>query len=581
MTEPVAESPIVLHDSRRVPGPNLLWDRPGAVAEVTCPDELAEPFVAAWAAQARRMLDGVGWTEEQVVARRFPHGASVAVSAPIDGLLSATEINEWAVASAAARVLGDHAPQYGVAAKKIRRMIRREARPALVAIHRAAAAHGVTCLHDPEEVSVGSGTGAVTWPLTAIPAPDEVDWRHVHDVPIVLVTGTNGKTTTVRLLAAVARAAGRVAGFSSTDTVTIGDETLDRGDWAGPAGARLVLRDRRVEFAVLETARGGILRRGLAATRASAAIVTNVGEDHFGEWGIHDVRSLAETKLVVARAVLPGGRLVLNADDPVLVELSRTTSAPLMWISHEAASPVVWRHLEAGGDAAWVERGSLMLSFGGTSCDVMPVADVPLAMGGAARHNVQNALGVVALAAVAGLPLDAIRAGLGAFRNTPADNPGRLNVYRFGDVTVLVDFVHNPHGMDAMARLAAALPARRRLVVLGQAGDRDDDALRALARSTFRMRPDRVVLKEMEAYLRGRAVGEASGVMEAEFRALGVPPDDIVHAPSEYEAVRTALAWARDGDLLFLPTHAERERVLQLLDRLHAADWRAGDSLPA
>jgi len=142
MTEPVAESPIVLHDSRRVPGPNLLWDRPGAVAEVTCPDELAEPFVAAWAAQARRMLDGVGWTEEQVVARRFPHGASVAVSAPIDGLLSATEINEWAVASAAARVLGDHAPQYGVAAKKIRRMIRREARPALVAIHRAAAAHG-------------------------------------------------------------------------------------------------------------------------------------------------------------------------------------------------------------------------------------------------------------------------------------------------------------------------------------------------------------------------------------------------------------------------------------------------------
>jgi len=384
----------------------------------------------------------------------------------------------------------------------------------------------------------------------------------------------------VRLLAAVARAAGRLTGFSSTDTVTIGDETIDRGDWAGPAGARLVLRDRRVEFAVLETARGGILRRGLAATRASAAIVTNVGEDHFGEWGIHDVHSLAETKLVVGRAVLPGGRLVLNADDPVLVEMARTTSAPLMWISHEAASPVVWRHLEAGGDAAWVERGTIMLSFAGTSCDVLPVADVPLTMRGAARHNVQNVLGVVALAAVAGLPLDAIRAGLRTFSNSPADNPGRLNVYRFGDVTVLVDFVHNPHGMDAMAQLAAALPARRRLVVLGQAGDRDDDALRAFARSTWAMRPDRIVLKEMEAYLRGRAVGEASGVMEAEFRALGAPADRVTHAPSEYDAVRDALAWARDGDLLLLPTHAERERVLLLLDRLQAAGWQPGTDLP-
>lgn len=580
MSELVAESPIVLHDSRRVPGPNLLWSRPGAVAEVTCPDDLVEAFVAAWAEQARRMLDGVGWVEEQVMSRRFPHGASVAVSAPIDGLLSATEINEWAVASAAARVLGDHAPPYGVAAKKIRRMIRREARPALVAIHRAAAAHGVSCLHDPDEVSVGAGTGSLTWPVTAIPAPDAVDWSAVHDVPIVLVTGTNGKTTTVRLLAAVARAAGRLTGFSSTDTVTIGETTVDRGDWAGPAGARLVLRDRRVEFAVLETARGGILRRGLAATRAVAAIVTNVGEDHFGEWGVSDVHALAETKLVVARAVLPGGRLVLNADDPVLVEMSRTVTAPILWLSHEATSPVVRRHLAAGGDAAWVEHGMLVLHVGEMRCDVMPITDVPLALGGAARHNVQNALGVAALAAVAGLPVEAIRAGLGGFSNTPRDNPGRLNVYRFGGVTALVDFVHNPHGMDAMAQLAAALPARRRLVVLGQAGDRDDDALRAFARSTWAMQPDRIVLKEMESFLRGRALGEASGVMEREFRSLGAAPENIVHAPSEYDAVRMALAWAEDGDLLFLPTHAERARVLELLDRLHASDWRPGDALP-
>jgi cyanophycin synthetase len=581
MSAPVTESPIVLHDSRRLPGPNLLWGRPGAIAEVTCPDDLADRFVEAWRAEARRMLDGVGWFGEHVVARRFPHGASVALSAPIDGLLSATEINEWAVASAAARVLGDHMPPYGVAAKRIRRMIRREARPALLAMQRAAADHGVTCLHDPDEVSVGAGTGVMTWPIDAIPAPDSVDWNAIHDVPTVLVTGTNGKTTTVRLLASVARAAGRLTGFSSTDAVTIGDETVEHGDWAGPAGARRVLRDRRVQFAVLETARGGILRRGLAATRAVAAIVTNVGEDHFGEWGITDLRSLAETKLVVGRAVLPHGRLVLNADDAVLVEMSRTTTAPLLWISLDAASAVVVQHLAAGGDAAWVERDMLVLHAAGVRCDLMPVAAIPITLDGAARHNVQNALGVAALAVVAGLPVEAIRTGLATFGNDPRDNSGRLNVYRFGGLTALVDFVHNPHGMDAMAQLAAALPARRRLVVLGQAGDRDDESIRALARSAWAVRPDRIVLKEMKRFLRGRHLGEASDVMEAEFQRLGAAPESISRAASEFEAVCTALSWAGEGDLLFLPTHAERDRVLALLDALQAAAWLPGQPLPA
>ncbi|HEX5635095.1 MAG TPA: Mur ligase family protein, partial [Gemmatimonadales bacterium] len=490
------------------------------------------------------MLDAVGWDAEHVTARRFPSGASVAVSAPIDGLLSATEVNEWAVASASARVLGDHTPPFKPAVARIRRMIAREARPRLVALHAAAAAHDVTCLHDPDEVSVGAGTGAQTWRLSALPRPGEVDWSGVHDVPVVLVTGTNGKTTTVRLLAAVSAAAGRLTGYSCTDSVTIAGEDLDRGDWAGPAGARLVLRDRRVEFAVLETARGGILRRGLAATRAVAAIVTNVADDHFGEWGITDVRALAEAKLVVGRAVLPGGRLVLNADDATLVEMAHVSPAPKLWISRDADSAVVRRHADAGGDACCVVDGVIVLLLGGTRIPVMPVSDIPVTMGGAARHNVSNALGVAALAAVAGLPIDAIRAGLAGFRNSPHDNPGRLNVYRLGGATVLVDFAHNPHGMAAMAELAAALPARRRLLVIGQAGDRDDAALRALARSAWALRPDRIVLKEMEVYLRGRSLGEASDVMAAEFLALGAAPDALVRTSSEYDAVREALAWA-------------------------------------
>lgn len=255
MIPDVAET-IVLTDSRRLPGRNLLWDRPGAVADISCADEVTEPFLRLWLVEARRMLDAVGWSQAQLTARRFPHGVSVALSAPIDGLFAATEINEWAVAAAATRLAGGDAPQLEPARSALALQIRTEASPSLAAMHAAALQHEVTFLFDPDQVSVGGGTGSITWPLDAIPAPDAVDWATVHDIPLVLVTGSNGKTTTVRLVAAMARAAGRVTGFSSTDAVVVADEIIDRGDWAGPAGTRLVLRDRRVEFAVLETARG-------------------------------------------------------------------------------------------------------------------------------------------------------------------------------------------------------------------------------------------------------------------------------------------------------------------------------------
>ena len=579
-TTPTGAPAITLADSRRVPGPGLLWDRPGAVAEVTCPDELLDGFLAAWREAARRMLDQLGWTTEALTARRFAHGASVAVSAPIDLLFTATEINEWAIAAATEHLGGPAAPLEAVAAADLRERMRAEARPALLALYREATARGLTCLHDPDEVSVGAGTGSRTWAVGALPAPAQVDWAGIHDIPVVLVTGSNGKTTTVRLLAAMATAAGCLTGLSCTDSVTIGGEVMDRGDWAGPAGARFVLRDRRVEFAVLETARGGILRRGLAATRAVAAMVTNIAEDHVGEWGVGDLRTLAETKLVVGRAVLPGGRLVLNADDAHLVAVAPLARAPILWTSLDPGAPVLAAHRATGGDACWVEDGMIVLAQGGTRTEVLPVADAPMTIGGAARHNIYNALGAVALAAVAGLPLDAIRAGLRQFHGTSHDNPGRLNLYQLGGATAIVDFAHNPHGMDALIALARALPAARRLVILGQAGDRDDDAIRQLARSAWALRPDRVLLKEMEHYLRGRQPGEASDLLAAELQALGADPASVERHPTELLAVRAALAWARPGDLLVLPTHAERGRVIALLERLYAQDWRPGTPLP-
>lgn len=574
-------APLVQADSRRLTGPNLYLDRPGAVLDVTLADQDAPRAIAAWQDAVRRLLQAVGWDDEAIAVRRFAGGASLVISAPPDTLYAATEITEWGLVAANAALTGATPPSLEGAADRIRELIAAERKPALLALHDAAAAHRVTLLVDADQVSVGSGTGVRTWPLAAMPHADQVDWASVHDVPTVLVTGSNGKTTTVRLLTAVLTGAGRVTGMCCSDSVNVAGDVLDQGDWSGPGGARLVLRDPRVEVAVLETARGGMLRRGLAVGRADAAIITNVAEDHFGEFGINDLPSLAEAKFVVARALGGSGTLVLNADDPELVALAPSHHGPVAWFSFDPANPVVARHVTAGGSAVVLDGEQVVRLGQGARRPLLPVAEVPLTLGGRARHNVANVMGVVALAAALGVPDEAIVRTLRRFAGTAAENPGRLNFFSLGSVTAVADFAHNPHGLRALATLARSLPAKRRLVLLGQAGDRDDQAIRELAQSAWTLPPDRIILKEMPKYLRGRAVGEITALLGEELRRLGAPAEAIEVCGSEFEAVRAALHWAAPGDLLVLPVHAERERVLGLLGRLEREGWAPGSPVPA
>jgi UDP-N-acetylmuramyl tripeptide synthase len=569
----MAEAPpqVTWRDSRRLTGPSLLLDGPGAVLEASCPAGSEQALIEAWQVQVRTLLGAVGWPDAALATRRFAGGASLALAAPADGLFAATLVNEWACEAAAAELAGGPLPPLESAAVTIRREIADDRDPTFMALAAEAARRGVACIRGERRVSLGLGAGSLRWYHDELPAPDEVDWPAIHDVPLILVTGTNGKSTTVRLLAAMAQAAGKVAGLSSSDWVRVGDEILDRGDYSGPCGARLVLRDRRVELAVLELARGGILRRGLPVTRADAAIVTNIAADHLGEYGIQDTDGIADAKLVVAKA-LKVGPLILNADDPRLVERSTAVRAPLAWFTMAPAHGIK--------NGAALENGTLVLCRGGASVPVLPASEVQIAMGGAARHNLANALAAIAGAAALGLPVAAMAEALHSFGADQADNPGRGVLREVGGVKVLVDFAHNPHGVAAIANLVSAIPAQRRLVLLGQAGDRTDAEMRALAAAVWAMRPDRIVIKEMESYLRGRELGEIPALLRAELARLGAPAEAVTVEESETAGVRSAFHWAHTGDLLVLLSHAARARTLAFLDSLAGVDWHPGAELP-
>lgn len=522
------------------------------------------------------MLAALGWPAGEIAIHIHRAGASLAFAAPEDCLYTATEVNEWAwqgVVPDVERYALPHAPGHPaswddeLAEHTLRLLALAERNPQAIALMAAARAKHLPDFFDEDGLTLGAGEGGRTWPLDAL--PDAVP-TGLHDIPTVLVTGSNGKTTTVRLLAALFAASGKVAGFNCTDGVFVGGDCVASGDYSGPNGARRVVRDRRVQAAVLETARGGILRRGLAVRHAHAAIVTNVSPDHFGEYGVHDLSDLADAKLVVARAVGADGVLVLNADDALLVEKSARLSCPLAWFSLDDAHPVLVAHRARGGLTCGVADGVLTLSAPGRVDALGEVAAMPLTMDGTARYNLANLAGAALLAATQGIAADLIAGVVMRFGATRTDNPGRLERWQVGDVDVLIDYAHNPDGLAGLLAVAGRLRERRggRLgLLLGQAGNRDDGAIRDLARTAGDARPDLIVLKDLDGYMRGREAGEVPQVLRGQLIDQGIPTTRLQTILAEVEAAQAILAWGRPGDVIVLPVHnlAARGQLVEWL----------------
>lgn len=583
----------VFDDSRRLTGINLYFPATGAALE-TVGIAVDASLVLRWQANLAVARQALGWPAEAVVARLHAAGASLAMAAPPDQLYAATEVNEWALEAALGERLPPAARRYAPghaaawdpdqALPTLRAAAAAEACPHLAALLRQAAARGLPALLDDDALTLGEGTGGRTWSRPALPAVDEVDWDALAAIPVALVTGSNGKTTTTRLVAAMTAAHGWITGASSTDGVVVAGETIESGDYSGPGGARAVLRDRRVQAAVLETARGGLLRRGLAVAGVQAAIVTNISADHFGEYGIHDLDDLADTKLVVAGALAAGGVLVLNAEDPLLRARAPAGTRRLAWFALDADHPLLAaqraRHLPACG----VRAGRLLLSLAGADHDLGAVDAMPLSVQGHARYNVANITGAALLAALLGVPPATIAAVLARFGGTNTDNAGRLMRWSFGPTQAWLDYAHNPAGLEGLIAVAQAArgPDGRFALVLGQAGNREDADIRALASTAARFAPDLVVLKDIESYLRGRASGQIAAILRDQLLHDGLADGAIHTCLDEVEAARVVLRWARPGDALVLPIHdaAARTAVIALLDRLATEGWRPGRPLP-
>ncbi len=565
-----------LTDVRRLTGVNFLMDRCGAAAEAAIADEHVGIAVGLWRRHMRHLLDAVGWPDEEIHARGYPGGASLAISAPLDALYTATDMIEATWEAVVADIGGTGTADLDAMAKEFAQNISDEANPQLLALAQAADDHGVTFLGNDDGVSLGLGTGCAHWPDAELPDPAEISWQGIHDVPVAMVTGTNGKSTTVRLAAAIGGAAGHCVGSSSSDWVRAGDKVIDEGDYSGPAGARLAVRHEDVDLGIIEAARGGLMRRGLPLPRADVCLITNVAADHLGDYGITSVDALADAKFLLSRAVKPGGILVLNADDPELVIRSARVPHTIAWYGLSPDQHVLKVWINNGGQAAFIQDGIMTLAKEGQLHPILPVADFPPAMGGAAKFNVSNALGAIALAAALNLPVSSMRDGLAGFKNTPDENPGRGNFLDIGGVNILIDFAHNPHGVAALCDAVKEVPAARRLVLLGQAGDRGDDDIREMTRVVWASAPDRVIVKELETKLRGRKAGEVPAVIADELRALGAPETAFGMANSEMASVYQALEWAQPGDFLVLLLHTHRKQTLELLDNLTTTGWHAG-----
>ena len=425
----------------------------------------------------------------------------------------------------------------------------------------AAAAARVALGRSSERREIAALRAVAMGPLSDLPRPR---------IPLVAITGTNGKSTTTRLIAHVAGTAGLSVGMTNSDGIHVRGELVEAGDWTGFGGASRILAEPKLDVAVLETARGGILLRGIGYSANDVSVVTNVSADHLGLQGVDTIEELAEVKSAIVRITRRSGWAVLNAEDPLVWDMRHRTNARLYAFSLSPRAAGVAEALDGGGRVAVLDRGWLVLRGAArASRRLAPAAELPVTMAGLSRYNVANALAAAAACDALGMEVDQIADGLRSFGADAAANPGRLNLFERRGVFAMVDFAHNEAGLVGLLDVARAVAGQHRVRLgFGTAGDRTDEILHRIG--VLAASADDLVIAEKRHYLRGRDLEEMNAILRRAV-AEGGYTGEIAAAPTEVDALRTLVSRAKRGDVCAVMAHVERD---ELFAWLHGEGFR-------
>jgi len=384
-------------------------------------------------------------------------------------------------------------------------------------------------------------------------------------IPVIAVTGTNGKTTTVRLIAHLARSAGHTVAYTTTDGVYRDHELVEAGDYSGFSGAAKALAQPGIDFAVLETARGGILLRGIGTDHNDVAVVTNVTEDHLDQYGIRTIDQLAEVKATITRITRTQGWDVLNADDPRVLAMRRQATGRPWLFSLDADHPAIRTTLAEGGRAISVlDRALVMMSSRRHVHHLLPLEDVPVALAGISSPYLRNAMAAAAAALGAGVPEEAVVVGLRSFTLDPESNPGRANVFELEDRVVVVDYAHNEDGMRGLVEICRGLRRSdaRIFLAFGTAGDRTNVILHRLAYTAARG-ADWAAIAELHRYLRGRDPQDLIERLQAGLKDGGKEAAPVF--PNEVEALEWMVNASAPHDVIAITALAQRPEIFEFL----------------
>jgi cyanophycin synthetase len=366
-------------------------------------------------------------------------------------------------------------------------------------------------------------------------------------IPIIAITGTNGKTTTTRLISHIVKNNGFKVGFTTSDGIYVGNSMLTKGDTTGPVSAEFILKDPTVEFAILETARGGILRAGLGFGKCDIAVVTNIQEDHMGLSDIHTLQDMAKVKGVVVESVKDAGYAVLNADNKHCVSIGRNASCKVAYFSMDENNPVVLEHCKNGGIAAIYENSYITIKKGDWKFRVSKVSNIPLTFGGRVSFMIQNVLAATLATYTYGFKTEDISLSLETFIPSAVQTPGRMNIFDFKDYKVMIDFAHNADGFTGIKEFLSTIDSPMKIGIITGTGDRRDDDIRALGRISAQMF-DHIIIRQ-DKFLRGREAEDIVNLLVEGIKEIN-PKQSYEYIPKEVEALKHAFSIAKPGTFI-------------------------------